>query len=105
MRKFLATALTVLVCSASLTLSATSEAAAAAPGPPTQCVKVRKFFTKGQQRAVRLTNLCTRRPACYVIVIPHHDDPHGRISEGVTKDVSYATVRTPRALYVKNERC
>ncbi|MFG2223071.1 hypothetical protein [Streptomyces sp. NPDC048644] len=103
MRKFLATALTVLVCSASLTLSATSEAAAA--GPPTQCVKVRKFFTKGQQRAVRLTNLCTRRSACYVIVIPHHDDPHGRLDKGVTKNVSYATVRTPRALYVKNERC
>ncbi|MCB5906002.1 hypothetical protein [Streptomyces pinistramenti] len=103
MRKFLATALAVVACSASLTLSTASQAAAA--GPPAQCVKVRKFFTKGEQRAVRLTNLCTRRPACYVIVVPHHADPRGRLSKGVTKDVSYTTVRAPRALYVKNAQC
>ncbi|MFF9478790.1 hypothetical protein [Streptomyces sp. NPDC014733] len=103
MRKLLVTALAAVLCGGTLSLTTASEAAAA--GPPVQCVKVRKFYTKGHQRYVRLTNLCSRRPACYVIVVPHHADPRGRLAKGATKNVRYAKTSSARALYVKNVRC
>ncbi|QHC24469.1 hypothetical protein [Streptomyces sp. GS7] len=103
MRKIVAMALTGAACAASLTLSVASEAVAAEQVP--RCVKVRKFFDLGQQRYVRLTNLCAKRPACYTIVIPHRAGPHGRLPQGATKDVRYGTVAGPRALYVKTVPC
>lgn len=103
MRKILAMALAAVACSASLTLTTAAEASAAERPP--QCVKVRKYFNKGHDRYVRLTNLCSRRTSCFTIVVPHHKDPRGRLSKGVTKDVRYGTTRTPRALYVKNTPC
>lgn len=99
----MAIALATVAGSASLTLLASSPAAAADHSP--QCVKVRKYFTKGQQRYVRLSNLCTQRVSCYKIVIPHHKDPSGRLPMGATKDVWYGTTEIPRALYVKNVSC
>ncbi|UZJ33362.1 hypothetical protein [Streptomyces endophytica] len=103
MRKIMAISLAAVACSASLTLVASSPAAAADHSP--QCVKVRKYFNKGQQRYVRLANLCTQRVSCYKIVIPHHSDPSGRLAKGATKDVWYGTTGIPRALYVKNVSC
>lgn len=103
MRKIMAIALTAVMCSASLTLTTASEAAAAAPAQ--QCVKVRKYFDKDHQRYVRLTNLCAARPSCFTIVIPHRKDPHGRLAKGATKDVRYGKTSGPRALYVKNTSC
>ncbi|WP_310724460.1 hypothetical protein [Streptomyces sp. N2A] len=103
MRKIMSIALAAVACSASLTLVTSSPAAAADHSP--QCVKVRKYFNKGQQRYVRLSNLCTQRVSCYKIVIPHHKDPSGRLPKGATKDVWYGTTGIPRALYVKNVSC
>lgn len=103
MRKIMAIVLTAAACSASLTLASASDAVAADRSP--QCVKVRKYFNKGNQRYVRLTNLCTQRTSCFTIVVPHHKDPRGRLPKGATKDVWYGTTSTPRALYVKNTPC
>ncbi|MFC9233029.1 hypothetical protein ACFTZK_26335 [Streptomyces decoyicus] len=103
MRKIMAIALATVACSASLTLASASSAAAAERAP--HCVVVRKHFNKGHQRYVRLTNLCSRRTACFTIVVPHQRDPHGRLPKGVTKDVRYGTTWAPRALYVKNTSC
>ncbi|MFI0710043.1 hypothetical protein ACH4SK_05195 [Streptomyces inhibens] len=103
MRKIMAIALAAVACSASLTLATAADAAAAGRTP--QCVKVRKYFNKGQQRYVRLANLCTQRTSCFTIVIPHHPDPHGSLPKGATKDVHYGTTSWPRALYVKNTAC
>ncbi|WP_411137884.1 hypothetical protein [Streptomyces sp. C10] len=103
MRKIMAIALATVACSTSLTLATASEAAAAGRAP--QCVKVRKYFNKGHQRYVRLTNLCTQRTSCFTIVVPRHHDPHGRLPKGVTKDIRYGTTGAPRALYVKNVPC
>ncbi|WP_310725945.1 hypothetical protein [Streptomyces sp. N2A] len=99
MRKTMATALGVVACSALLTL-ATATTASAVDGAP-QCVKVRKYFNKGHNRYVRLTNLCTKRPAHFVIVIPHNKDPRGSQAQGITKDVRYAWTWQPRSLLVK----
>ncbi|MER6309110.1 hypothetical protein [Streptomyces sp. NPDC001657] len=103
MRKIMSITLAAVACSASLTLAVSSPAAAADHSP--QCVKVRKYFNKGQQRYVRLSNLCTQRVSCYKIVIPHHNDPSGRLPKGATQDVRYGTTGIPRALYVKNVSC
>ncbi|MFF3541820.1 hypothetical protein [Streptomyces platensis] len=103
MRKIIAIALATVACSASLSLATASEASAAGRAP--QCVKVRKYFNKGHQRYVRLSNLCTRRTSCFTIVVPHHHDPHGRLLKGTTKDIRYGTTGTPRALFVKNTPC
>ncbi|UQA91843.1 hypothetical protein [Streptomyces halobius] len=103
MRKIMAIAVAGAVCSTSLTLATASNAAAAQRTP--QCVKVRKYFDKGGQHHVRLTNLCAKRTSCYVIVIPHHKDPRGRLKKGVTKDVRYGPASWPRALFVKNTPC
>ncbi|MFI1158728.1 hypothetical protein [Streptomyces sioyaensis] len=99
----MAIALATVACSASLTLATASEAAATSRAP--QCVKVRKYFNKGHQRYVRLTNLCTQRTSCFTIVVPHHSDPHGRLPKGATKDIRYGTTGAPRALFVKNTPC
>ncbi|TJZ56874.1 hypothetical protein FCH28_05020 [Streptomyces piniterrae] len=103
MRKIMAIALTVVTCGASLTLATASNAAAAERTP--RCVKVQKYFDKDRQHYVKLTNLCTKRPACFTIAIPHYKDPHGRLAKGVTKDVRYAPASWPRAVYVKNTPC
>ncbi|MGW3008831.1 hypothetical protein ACWC9R_08310 [Streptomyces sp. NPDC001219] len=103
MRKIMAIALATVACSASLTLATASDAAAAGQGP--QCVRVQKYFSKGHQRYVRLTNLCTQRTSCFTIVVPHRPDPRGRLPKGVTKNVRYGTTAAPRALYVKNVSC
>ncbi|MEU5211014.1 hypothetical protein [Streptomyces sp. NPDC020742] len=103
MRKILSIALAAVACSTSLTVAAAGDAAAAGRSP--QCVKVRKYFTTGHNRYVRLTNLCTQRTSCFTIVVPHQKDPRGRLSKGATKDVRYGTTATPRALYVKNIPC
>lgn len=102
MRKIMAVAVAAVVCGGSLTFSGVAEAAGRSPA---QCVKVRKFYDKGHQRYVRLTNLCTKRAACYVIVVPRQRDPRGRLAKGVTKNVRYGTTSAPRALYVKNTHC
>ncbi|MFF7408400.1 hypothetical protein [Streptomyces lydicus] len=101
MRKITAIALAAVACSASLTVATASDAAAAGP----QCVKVRKYFNKGHDRYVRLTNLCAQRTSCFIIVVPHHKDPHGRLPKGATEDFRYGTTSTPRALYVRNTPC
>ncbi|MGW8552416.1 hypothetical protein [Streptomyces tubercidicus] len=103
MRKIIAIALATMACSASLTLVTTSEAAAAGRAP--QCVKVRKYFNKGHQRYVRLSNLCTQRTSCFTIVVPHQRNPHGSLPKGATKNVRYGTTGAPRALFVKNISC
>ncbi|MFH8568463.1 hypothetical protein [Streptomyces sp. NPDC017993] len=103
MRKIMAIVMAAVACGASLTLATGSEAAAAGRSP--QCVKVRKYFDKGDVRYVRLTNLCTKRTSCFTIVIPHQRDPHGRLAKGATKDVRYGTTSGSRALYVKNTHC
>ncbi|MFK0295970.1 hypothetical protein ACIQU6_36615 [Streptomyces sp. NPDC090442] len=103
MRKILSIAVTGAVCGASLTLAAAPQAMAAEHVP--RCVTVRAFFDRGEQRYVRLTNLCAKRPACYTIVVPQHADRRGRLPQGVTKDVLYGTAAGPRALYVKNVPC
>ncbi|TBO55461.1 hypothetical protein EYS09_33170 [Streptomyces kasugaensis] len=103
MRKIIAMVLAVVACGASLTLTTASDAVAAGRSP--QCVKVRKFFNRGHQRYVRLTNLCAGRAACYVIVLPHRPDPRGRLAKAATRDIRYGTTTAPRALYVKNTRC
>ncbi|KIZ15170.1 hypothetical protein [Streptomyces natalensis] len=102
MRKIIAIALTAAACGASLAFTA-GQAAAADHGP--RCVMVRKNFTKGEYRYLRLTNLCGRRTSCYIIVIPHAKDPHGRLLKGQTKDVRYGTTQGPKALFVKNTSC
>ncbi|MFG2530596.1 hypothetical protein [Streptomyces sp. NPDC048516] len=103
MRKIMAIALATVTCSASLMMLSASTAAAA--DRPPHCVVVRKYFNKGHQRYVRLTNLCSRRTACYTIVVPHQRDPHGSLPKGTTKDVHYGTTWASRALYVKNTSC
>ncbi|MGX1849250.1 hypothetical protein [Streptomyces sp. NPDC055299] len=103
MRKFLAIVVAIVACSASVTLTAASSAAAADRSP--QCVKVRKYFNKGHQRYVRLTNLCTKRTSCFTIVVPHQRDPHGSLPKGATKDIRYGTTEGSRALFVKNTPC
>ncbi|AOP48874.1 hypothetical protein [Streptomyces lydicus] len=103
MRKITAIVLAAVACSASLTVATASDAAAAGSSP--QCVKVRKYFNKGHDRYVRLANLCTQRTSCFIVVVPHHTDPHGRLPKGATKDFRYGTTSTPRALYVRNTPC
>ncbi|MFF8785786.1 hypothetical protein [Streptomyces sp. NPDC015125] len=103
MRKILAIALATVACSASLTMVSASTAAAADRTP--HCVVVRKYFNKGHQRYARLTNLCSRRTACFTIIVPHQRDPRGRLPKGATKDVRYGTTWASRALYVKNSSC
>ncbi|MFF8311598.1 hypothetical protein ACWGLP_09390 [Streptomyces lydicus] len=103
MRKIMAIALAAVACSASLTLATASDAAASGHSP--QCVKVRKYFNKGHDRYVRLTNLCAQRTSCFIVVVPYHKDPHGRLPKGATKDFRYGTTSTPRALYVRNTPC
>ncbi|MFJ6787215.1 hypothetical protein [Streptomyces angustmyceticus] len=103
MRKIMAIALAAVACSATLTITSASTAAAAERAP--HCVVVRKYFNKGQQRYVRLTNLCSRRTACFTIIVPHQRNPHGSLPKGATKDVRYGTTRTSRALFVKNSSC
>ncbi|MGW7577431.1 hypothetical protein [Streptomyces sp. NPDC054765] len=103
MRKIMAIALATVACSASLTLAGASTASAAERPP--HCVVVRKYFNKSHQRYVRLTNLCSRRAACFTIVVPHQRDPHGGLPKGATKDVRYGTTWQSRALYVKNAPC
>ncbi|MET9296074.1 hypothetical protein [Streptomyces sp. NPDC003077] len=94
------------ILSGGLGLTAASEATAAtAAGRPPQCVRVLKFYTQSHKRYVRLKNLCVRREACYLIVLPGRPGPRGRLGKGVTKNVSYGTDRGPRALYVKNTAC
>ncbi|MEU7641813.1 MULTISPECIES: hypothetical protein [unclassified Streptomyces] len=102
MRKIMSIALAGAVCGASLTMAGTAQAAAE---QVPRCAKVRKFFSQGGQRYVRLTNLCAQRPACYTIVIPHQADVRGQLPKGLTKDVRYGTTGGPRALYVKNVAC
>ncbi|MFI1200524.1 hypothetical protein K2224_39815 (plasmid) [Streptomyces sp. BHT-5-2] len=102
MRKIMSIALAGVVCGASLTLATATQAAA---DQVPRCAKVRKYFSSGGQRYVRLMNLCTQRPACYSIVIPHHADQRGQLPKGTTKDVRYGSTATPRALYVKNVSC
>ncbi len=99
----MAIALAAVACSATLTITSASTAAAAERAP--HCVVVRKYFNKGHQRYVRLTNLCSRRTACFTIVVPHQRDPHGSLPKGATKDVRYGTTWTSRALFVKNSSC
>ncbi|MGW7487707.1 hypothetical protein [Streptomyces sp. NPDC054786] len=103
MRKIMAIALAAVACSASLTMTSASTAAAADRAP--HCVVVRKYFNKGHQRYVRLTNLCSQRTACFTIVVPHQRDPHGSLPKGATKDVRYGTTWASRALYVRNTSC
>ncbi|MGW2629217.1 hypothetical protein ACWC2K_07810 [Streptomyces chattanoogensis] len=103
MRKITAIALAAAAGSASLTLSTASDAAAAERPP--QCVKVRKHLVKGHYRYVKLTNLCSKRKACYTIVIPHAKDPSGALRKGETKYVRYGTTSVPRALFVRNDTC
>ncbi|MFI9051496.1 hypothetical protein [Streptomyces sp. NPDC053427] len=103
MRKIIAIGLAAAACSATLTLSTASDAAAADRSP--QCVKVRKYFNKSHHRYVQLTNLCGKRTSCFTIVVPYAKDPRGRLGKGQTKDVRYGTTWGPRALYVKNTHC
>ncbi|MFG2493456.1 hypothetical protein ACGFSD_20740 [Streptomyces caniferus] len=103
MRKIMAIALAAVACSATLTMTSASSAAAAERSP--HCVVVRKYFNKGHQRYVRLTNLCSRRTACFTIIVPHQRDPRGSLAKGATKDVHYGTTSGSRALFVKNSSC
>ncbi|POX42600.1 hypothetical protein C3486_04815 [Streptomyces sp. Ru73] len=106
MRRYLAIVITAAILSGTLGIASAETASAASRHYRTpQCVKVVKYYTKKHKRYVRLTNLCTKRTACYTIVVPWRPDPHGRLKKGATKNVRYGTDRDPRALYVKNRGC
>ncbi|WP_052866601.1 hypothetical protein [Streptomyces niger] len=106
MRRYLAIAIVAAILTGMLGfVSAETASAASGHHRAPQCVKVSKYYTKKHKRYVRLKNLCTKRTACYTIVVPWRPDPHGRLKKGVTKNVRYGTDRDPRALYVKNRSC
>lgn len=105
MRRILTTAIAGAVLSTSLGLATAAPAAAATNERTPQCVRVLKYFTKDHKRYAQLKNLCSRRPACYTIVVPTRPDVAGRLDAGATSNVRYGTDRDPRALYVKNRAC
>lgn len=107
MRKLIvaATAVMMIGTLCGLGLITAPRAAAESVRTAPHCIKALKYGTDHHKRYARLKNLCTRRVACYTIVVPGRPDPRGKLARGVTKDVRYGTDQQPRALYVKNRAC